>query len=188
MRPDPTSPPADGDGPDGGSLLVVSDEPVDLAGTPLEGWLSLGSFWLLGAAVVYQFITRYVFNDSAAWTEEIARYLLVATVFIGAAVGVIANNHIQVDFLYRYLPPRVARALALGVDAVRILFFASMVVLMAQLMRRIGGDEMTVVSWPMNVLYVVIDLAWVAMTWRSLQLAWRHFKRGYSVLERPDLP
>jgi TRAP-type transport system small permease protein len=169
-----------------GSLLIVSDEPVDLARTPLEGWLSLGLFWLLGATVAYQFITRYVFNDSAAWTEEIARYLLVASVFIGAAVGVRANNHIQVDFLYRYLPPRIGRVVALGVDAVRVLFFACMVVLMAQLMRRIGADEMTVIAWPMNVLYVAIELAWVAMTWRSLQLMRQHWRRGYSVLERPE--
>jgi TRAP-type C4-dicarboxylate transport system permease small subunit len=185
MSDNPISPP-DGAAPDDGSLLIVSDEPVDLASTPLEGWLALGLFWVLGATVAYQFITRYVFNDSAAWTEEIARYLLVASVFIGAGVGVIKNNHIQVDFLYRYLPPRVGRAVALGVDAVRILFFASMVVLMAQLMRHIGGDEMTVVPWPMNVLYAVIELAWLAMTWRSLQLMLHHWRRGYSVLERPD--
>jgi TRAP-type C4-dicarboxylate transport system permease small subunit len=56
--------------------------------------------------VFYQFITRYVFNDSAAWTEEIARYLLIATVFTGATIGVIKNNHIQVDFFYRYMPSR----------------------------------------------------------------------------------
>lgn len=55
-------------------------------------------FWALGLTVLYQFITRYVFNDSAAWTEEIARYLLIATVFIGAVIGVAKNNHIQVDF------------------------------------------------------------------------------------------
>ena len=56
-----------------------------------------------------QFFTRYVLNDSASWTEEIARYLLIGTVFVGAAIGVAKNNHIQVDLLYRYLPPRVAR-------------------------------------------------------------------------------
>ena len=41
-----------------------------------------------------------------SWTEEIARYLLIGTVFVGAAIGVAKNNHIQVDLLYRYLPRR----------------------------------------------------------------------------------
>ena len=91
----------------------ATDEAVDLSHTTLEGWLALGIFWLLGATVFYQFVTRYVFNDSAAWTEEIARYLLIGTVFVGAAIGVAKNNHIQVDLLYRWLPAKVARALAL---------------------------------------------------------------------------
>jgi TRAP-type C4-dicarboxylate transport system permease small subunit len=68
--------------------------------------VALAFFWVLGATVLYQFITRYVFNDSAAWTEEIARYELIAVVFIGAAIGVAKNNHIQVDFFYRHMSAR----------------------------------------------------------------------------------
>ena len=59
----------------------VEDEEVDLSSTIAEGWLALGFFWLLALTVFYQFITRYVFNDSASWTEEIARYFLIAVVF-----------------------------------------------------------------------------------------------------------
>ena len=79
------------------------------------------------ALPIYQ-TTSYVFNDSAGWTEEIARYLLIGTVFVGASVGVMRNNHIQVDFLYRHLPPRAGRVLSLGVDVVRVLFFVCLVV------------------------------------------------------------
>jgi TRAP-type transport system small permease protein len=168
--------------------FVLENEPVDLSGTPPEGWLALGLFWLLSVTVAYQFVTRYVFNDSAGWTEEIARYLLIGTVFIGASVGVMRNNHIQVDFLYRHLPPRAGRVLSLGVDVLRVLFFACLVLLMGQMMWRIGAHTMTVVSLPMNVVYAVCELGFLAMTWRSLAVAWAHYRRGYSRLERPDEP
>lgn len=171
---------------DGAHLFTLENEPVDLSGTPPEGWLALGLFWLLGVTVAYQFVTRYVFNDSAGWTEEIARYLLIGTVFVGASVGVMRNNHIQVDFVYRHLPPRVGRVLSLAVDVVRVLFFACLVVLMAQMMWRIGDHSMTVVPLPMNVVYAVCELGFVAMTWRSLAVAWEHYRRGHSRLERPD--
>jgi TRAP-type C4-dicarboxylate transport system permease small subunit len=173
---------------DAAPLLHVSDEPVDLSSTSLEGWISLGLFWLLGVTVAYQFFTRYALNDSAAWTEEIARYLLIGIVFVGASVGVLRNNHIQVDFLYRYLPERVGRVLSLIVDVLRVAFFACMALLMAIMMARIGDHQMTVVALPMNVVYAVCELGWVAMTWRSARLAWLHYERGYSVLERPELP
>ena len=66
----------------------AQDEAVDLSDTPIEAWLALAFFWALGLTVFYQFFTRYVLNDSAAWTEEIARYLLIATVFIGKKMPV----------------------------------------------------------------------------------------------------
>ena len=66
--------------------------------------MSLAFFWLLGLCVFYQFFTRYVMNDSAAWTEEIARYLLICTVFVGIAAAVRRTRHIHVDFLYRLIP------------------------------------------------------------------------------------
>ena len=39
---------------DDGQFHAV-DEEVDLSGTPIEAWVALGFFWLLGATVFYQF-------------------------------------------------------------------------------------------------------------------------------------
>jgi len=136
--------------------------------------------------VFYQFVTRYVFNDSAAWTEEIARYLLIGTVFVGAAIGVAKNNHIQVDLLYRWLPRTAARALSTGVDVLRIAFCATMVGLTAQMMGRMSREKMTIVDLPMNLLYGVCLFGLAMMTLRSIWVARLHWRRGYSVLERPE--
>ena len=144
-------------------------------------------FWLLGLTVLYQFVTRYVFNDSAAWTEEIARYLLVGVVFVGAAIGVRKNNHIQVDFFYRHMPPAMARAIGVAVDVLRTLFYAAAVVMTVQMMLKIGNSaNMTIVDLPMNIVYGVCLLGFVAMLVRSVQVSVIHWRRGYCVLERPE--
>jgi TRAP-type transport system small permease protein len=165
----------------------AQDEAVDLSGTPFEAWVALGFFWILGATVFYQFFTRYVMNDSAAWTEEIARYLLIATVFTGAVIGVVKNNHIQVDFFYRFMSPRVGRAMATLVDALRIGFFAAAAVLTVMMMLKLGSNSrMTMIDLPMNWVYGICLLGFAAMAWRSVQVAMIHRRRGYSVLERPE--
>lgn len=164
----------------------AEDEAVDLSDTPPEAWVALGFFWLLGATVLYQFITRYVMNDSAAWTEEIARYLLIATVFTGAVIGVIKNNHIQVDFFYRYMPSRLARVLATVVDVMRVLFFAAATVLTVMMMLKLGSNSrMTMVDLPMNWVYGICLLGFAAMAVRASHVAVIHQRRGWSALERP---
>ena len=171
---------------DDGEFHAV-DEAVDLSGTTFEAWIALGIFWLLGATVLYQFVTRYVLNDSAAWTEEIARYLLVGVVFVGAAIGVAKNNHIQVDFFYRHLPVAMGRALGVAVDAVRTLFFVAAVVMTVQMMIKIGNNaSMTIVDLPMNIVYGVCLFGFIAMLVRSVQVSVVHWRRGYCVLERPE--
>ena len=164
----------------------ATDQAVDLSGTPLEAWAALAIFWLLGVTVFYQFFTRYVLNNSASWTEEIARYLLIGTVFVGAAIGVVKNNHIQVDLLYRYLPRSLARVMATVVDVLRIAFCAAMVVLTAQMMDKLANTKMTIIDVPMNVLYGTCLFGLVVMTLRSIGVARTHWQRGYSVLERPE--
>lgn len=165
----------------------AEDEAVDLSDTIAEGWIALALFWLLGLTVFYQFITRYVMNDSAAWTEEVARYMLIGVVFIGAAIGVAKNSQIQVDFFYRYMPEAMGRWMSRLVDLLRILFFVAAVIMTVQMMLKIGSrTRMTIVDLPMNIVYGVCLFGFAAMAWRSVQTARIHWRRGYSVLERPE--
>ena len=165
----------------------IHDEAIDLARYRFEDWLALALFWTLGLIVFYQFCTRYALNDSAAWIEEIARYFLVATTFVGAATCVRRNSHIQVDFFYRHLPAWLGRWLSRAVDVLRIAFFAAAVLLTVQMMLKIGNQtRMTIVDAPINVVYGVCLFGFAAMTVRSIQVALIHWRRGYSVLERPQ--
>ena len=163
------------------------DAPIDLSHYTFEAWIAFGLFWVLAATIFYQFFTRYVLNDSAAWTEEIARYLLIAMVFVGVSAMVRMQRHIHVDFLYRLLPARVGRVLSTVVDAIRILFFAYATVLTGQMMTRMTNYKMTIVDLPMNVVYAVCLFGFACSTIRAVQVAVEHWRQGYSVLERPEI-
>ncbi|HTN49872.1 MAG TPA: TRAP transporter small permease [Burkholderiaceae bacterium] len=165
----------------------VHDAPIDLGIYRFEDWIAFAFFWLLAATVFLQFFTRYALNDSAGWTEEISRYLLICTVFVGAAISVRKNNHIHVDFFYRLLPKPLTRVMSTFVDLVRIAFFAYAAWLTFLLMQRIGGQRMAVVDLPIGLMYGVVLAGFVLMTWRALGVARANWRRGASVLERPEL-
>jgi TRAP-type C4-dicarboxylate transport system permease small subunit len=166
----------------------VEDEAVDLAQFGFEDWAAFALFWVMAAVVFYQVFTRYVMDDPAGWTEEIARYFLVAVVFVGAAMSVRKNNHIQVDYFYRLMPPAMGRVLATLVDLVRCLFLGYACWLTWLLVNRIGRQQMAVIDLPVGWVFSAMLFGFVLMFLRSLQVAWRHWRQGYSVLERPEFP
>ena len=163
------------------------DEEVRLSAYGWEDWIVLTVFWILAFVVFYQVFTRYVLNDAAGWTEEIARYLLIAVTFLGGAMAVRRNTHIQVDFVYRFLPRAAGRVLSLLVDAVRVAFFGYAVWLTWLLMDRIGSQRMAVVELPIGLVFGAMLIGFALMFLRALQVAWKHWRQGYSVLERPEV-
>src|SRR6185369_6227188 len=136
--------------------FAVQEEEVDISRYRFEDWAAFAIFWVLAAVIFYQFFTRYALNDSASWTEEIARYLLIATAFVGAAINVRKNNHIQVDFFYRFMPRVMQRTMSTLVDVLRIAFLAYCVWLTYLLMQKIGSSRMAIIDWPIGILYAFV--------------------------------
>ena len=165
----------------------ATDAPIELSHYVIEDWAALGFFWLLGLCVFYQFFTRYALNDSASWTEEIARYLLICTVFMGISSATRRTRHIHVDFLYRLVPAKHARVLSTLIDVLRIGFFGIAVGLTIQMMTRMTNLQMTIIDLPMNIIYAMCAVGFAAATVRAVQVAIENWKRGYSVLERPEM-
>jgi TRAP-type C4-dicarboxylate transport system permease small subunit len=159
---------------------------VDLKIYAFEDWVTLALFWVMTGCVFLQFFTRYVLNDSYAWTEEIAVNCLIGVVFLGAVMCVRMSRHIQVDVLYHYLPPHVTRIMATLVDIIRVGFFVYGSWLMWRYMEIVEGEEMVTVNLPRNIVFYSVLVAFVLMLLRSIQVFVANMRRGYSVLERPE--
>ncbi|TGN88256.1 TRAP transporter small permease [Bradyrhizobium yuanmingense] len=158
---------------------------VDLGVYAFEDWVALAIFWVMALAVFLQFFTRYVLNDSYAWTEEIATYCLIGVVFIGSSMCVRLSRHIQVDLVYHYLPHAVGRVLSTAIDLIRIAFFGYAIKLVWVYIRIIGDEQMTTINLPKDYVYYAVLLGFVLMFARSVQVAIQNWRQGYSVLERP---
>lgn len=159
---------------------------ADLSGYAPEDWIAMGLFWLMALLVFLQFFTRYVLNDSFAWTEELAVYCLIGVVFIGSSMCVRTNRHIQVDIFYRWIPARAARVLSTAIDITRIAFFGYGIWLLWRYIGMVGDEPMTTIAWKKNHVYWLALIGFALMLLRSCQVAWRHWRQGWSALERPE--
>lgn len=162
----------------GEHLIVVEDEEIRIEHHP-EDWLAFLIFWSLAAIVFAQFFTRYVMNDSLAWTEEIARYGLMWVTFVGAAIVVRKNAHIAVEVLLHFVPKPVARAMLVLIDLVKLTFLGLLAWFGITITERMDMQRMTIIELPMSIVYGGIAVGCFMMLARQVQIVWKNARDGW---------
>jgi TRAP-type C4-dicarboxylate transport system permease small subunit len=167
------------------SFAEADQHKVDLCVYGIEDWICLGFFWTMTGLVFLQFFSRYVLNDSFAWTEELAVYCLMPVVFIGASMCVRRVRHIQVNLVYRYLPEPAGRALSTAVDVAAIVFYGYGAWLVARYALAVDNEPMTTVNWNKSHVYWLAFVGFALMAVRAVQVAVENWRRGFSALQNP---
>jgi len=164
---------------------LIHEEDEDLTGFQWDDGLVLSVFWALAFVVFLQFFTRYVLNNSLGWTEEIARFLLIAVTFLGAIMAVRRESHIAVELAFRWLSRPVRKALQYFIDIVSIVFYGFMGFLCTQVAGR-TQQKMVSLNFPKSSIYWFISACFLAMTIYALIVFWRHWRTGSSRLIDPE--
>jgi len=64
---------------------------------------------LMLGLVIMEITLRNFFNISFLWSEEVARYLMIWSVYFGAASAIKTGDHLRIEMLIDHVPPRVRR-------------------------------------------------------------------------------
>ena len=126
-------------------------------------WLLVLSVAFLVVPVTLQIISRYTaLIPSYIWTEEMARFLFIWTIMIGAMIGVRESTHFEVD-VWPQLGPRgeaLARLLGrLGVLAAACVFV-------------FAGIEFTRFAWRRTSELADLPLWWIHVAWPATGFTW----------------
>lgn len=143
--------------------ITFTDSDTDISDFGLVDLPGLIALWCLAFIVFLQFFTRYVLNDSLAWTEEIARYVLIVVAFFGAVSVTRKGTHIFLEFFYRYLTPPVGKWLAVAMELLSLIFYGYLGWLAVELAQK-TRTKMASVEIPKSLLYWCVAVALVAMT------------------------
>ena len=130
----------------------------------LLSWLLAASVAILVIPVSLQIFSRYTeLIPSYIWTEEMARFLFVWMVMIGAMVGVREGSHFAVDVWPR-LGPRAAAALGL-LSGVFVLALALVFVWAGWEFTRFAWNRISELAelplWTIHIAWPLTGLTWL---------------------------
>ena len=132
----------------------------------LLSWLLVLSVAVLIIPVSLQIFSRYTaLIPSYIWTEEMARFLFIWMVMIGAMIGVREGTHFEVD-LWPKLAPRPAAAVRL---------VASLGVLAMALVFAWAGIEFTRFAWNRHSELAELPLWMIHIAWPLTGFTWLVF-------------
>ncbi|WP_112324432.1 TRAP transporter small permease [Oceanibium sediminis] len=166
--------------------IVLEEEEIDLSDQSWDDSIVLILFWFLAFVVFLQFFTRYILNDSIAWTEEIARFLLIGVTFIGSIMATRKQSHIAVEFVYRWIPRTGRRIAQTVIDVLTTAFFIMLAIFSGQIAGR-TRQMMVSLDIPKSTIYWIVAAAFVCMALYSAWNTWRHLRSGTSKLIDPQL-
>lgn len=160
----------------GAPAWVRSKERVDYA----LAWLLV---ILMGASVVnvlWQVTTRFVLGDPSAFTDELARYLLIWIGLMGGAYASGRRLHLAIDLLPMKLAGKPS-------GAILSMFISGVVFLFALLVLVIGGIRLVYIvsvlgqasaalQVPLGVVYAVIPISGLFIMYYSLTFIYEHLR------------
>jgi C4-dicarboxylate transporter, DctQ subunit len=126
---------------------------------------------LMVALIFSQVVGRYVFSSAPSWTEEMARYIHIFQVWIGASYAVKKRQHIRIESfieLFKGTARKVIDTVALLIWFLLALFLAvfGTELVLASIQ---NGQVTPAMQLPMWVPFLAIPLGGAGMALRLLQ-------------------
>lgn len=136
-----------------------------------EGYCCIATLSLMSVVVFIQVVFRFVIKSSLPWSEELSRYLLVWTAFLGGAYGVRQGAHIGVEAFMLLLPKKAQKAMNIFVMVASIVLCAvifkyGMTIVNTQLSK---GQLSPAMRIPMGYMYAAIPIGMVLFIIRFVQ-------------------
>jgi TRAP-type C4-dicarboxylate transport system permease small subunit len=122
------------------------------------------------AVIVYQVVLRYIFSAANVWSEELARYLFIFEVMLGAAIAIRRNSHLQIDVVVSHLKPRVRIVFTIVTTAAGMVFLCFLLMDSVALVRTGASNLSAGLGIPMSIPYTCVPIGVVLMLLTSAEV------------------
>lgn len=117
---------------------------------------------LMTVVVFLQVVFRLI-SGSLPWSEELARYMMIFMVYLGASVGVKKKNHIAIEFVANQLPGKGRTVVDIISDLLMLVVFAVIIHFGLNVVRVTMMQKSPVLRVKMGYMYFSIVLGGILM-------------------------
>ena len=143
---------------------------------------------IMASMVFFQVVMRYLFSMPTSWSDEIAIYAMLWSVYISVAWAVRERAHIRVMNFVQLFPKKIAIFLTILSDFIWFLFgifltYQSVLLDLSFWENAYRSPALDIdQKWP----YMCLILGFGLMTLRLVQIYYRWIKYGEPILESRD--
>ena len=127
--------------------------------------VSLGT---MSVVIIAQVISRYFFHHSFTWAEELSRYLMVLSVFLGAALALRTHSLIAVEVLAENISKAKKRVLKIIVYLLCLTFFVTLLVVGISMVDDVSRQLSPALQIKMSIPYLAIPIGRSALILNSI--------------------
>lgn len=149
----------------------------------LNRWIVIAMMAVMVLLVFMNVVSRYIFNHSIIWAEEVSQYLMVWVAFLGAGLALRQGRHVAVEMLQDRLPPTARRMTRHLVALLLIVFMGILTVLGFRFAHFAWDQETPVLNIPLGIPYLAVPIGALLLVIHFFFLYRAYIDRRYDTPE-----
>ncbi|WP_096199590.1 TRAP transporter small permease [Bacillus sp. FJAT-45350] len=125
-----------------------------------------------------QIITRLIFNTSFFWTDELARYLMISIIFLGASLAFQYGSHISIDLIFNRISKGSQKIMQTIVALLCITLLVVLVYKGFELVNITMVQRSPGLLIPMGYIYMVIPISAILQILNIIDITINFWKTG----------
>jgi TRAP-type C4-dicarboxylate transport system permease small subunit len=149
----------------------------------LNRWIVIAMMAVMVLLVFMNVVSRYIFNHSIIWAEEVSQYLMVWVAFLGAGLALREGRHVAIEMLQDRLPSTARRMTRHLVALLLIVFMGILTVLGFQFAHFAWDQETPVLNIPLGIPYLAVPIGALLLVMHFFFLYRAYIDRRYDTPE-----
>ncbi|GIQ62638.1 membrane protein [Paenibacillus cisolokensis] len=133
----------------------------------------------MSVIIIAQIFSRFLFHSPLTWSEEVARYLMVYMVFLGAPLALRQHRMIAIEVVAESVGAKARKVLKIATMLISIVFFIILLVQGNDMMGIVGRQHSAALGIPMNIPYMAIPIGAALMLLNAIAVIFEFMTKDH---------